>query len=162
METILKDHARHLINIDLAPDNIDRTQATDMTVNVKGTSIALRVREPSCKFRDFTVRSTVKSGNKTELDKLKEGYGDIYLYGWGDGKDRLLEYIILDIHQLRRSGLLDRTYIERPNGDGSKFIAIDLLELKLNDCILEYELAPGTINDLNRKYELNKKYMEVV
>lgn len=162
MEHILKDHARHLINIDLAPDNIDRTQATDMQVNVKGTSIALRVREPNCKFRDFTIRSTVKSGNKTELDKLKEGYGDIYLYGWGDGQGKLLEYIILDINQLRRTGLLDRTYQERPNGDGSKFIAIDLLELKLNDCILEYELTPKTINDLNRKYELKQKYMEVV
>lgn len=149
---ILKKNSHHLINMNIADEHIDRTQATDIEIQVKGSAVGLRVREPECRFRDFTIRSRVKSGQSTELDKLKQGYGDYYLYSWGDGEGRITEYVLIDLHQVRKSGLLDIKRPERSNGDGTKFISISLVELKRDNCILDYHLSEQTKTVLNSQF----------
>lgn len=121
-----------------------------MLIKIKGGDVALRVRNPSCTYRDWTIRSRAKYGNKTEIDKLKEGFADWYLYGWGDGKGNILEYILVDLHRVRQFKLLDKPRSHTPNGDGTYFIAIPIGELIMHDCIVSKQLKENTQNKIDR------------
>jgi len=133
---ILKENSMHFLSMEISNNEKDMQEATDMIIKITGGDIALRVREPNCKFRDFTVRSQTRYGNKTEIDKLKEGFGDWYLYGWGDGNSKVNEHILVDIHKLRETKLLEKNRRHIPNGDGTKFISITIDELEQSKCII--------------------------
>ena len=126
IKNILWKHANLYIDFRIATIEEDTQHATDMKIEMRGKSIALRMREPGCKYRDFTLRSRVASGNKTEIHKLRDGEGDIYLYGWLNHDRIIEEYIIVDIHELRATHIIDddRTYIS--NHDGTYFFAYDI------------------------------------
>ena len=80
---ILRRNSMNFLSLEVSNEYKDTQEATDMLIKIEGGDVALRVRNPSCKFRDFTIRSRSKYGGKTEIDKLKEGFGDWYLYVWG-------------------------------------------------------------------------------
>ena len=107
IKNILWKHANLYIDFRIATIEEDTQHATDMKIEMRGKSIALRMREPGCKYRDFTLRSRVASGNKTEIHKLRDGEGDIYLYGWLNHDRIIEEYIIVDIHELRATHIID-------------------------------------------------------
>ena len=70
----------------------DMAHNTDLVVVVVGASkIACRIRsENFMRYYpdEFTIRSEVVSGAKTELEKVLEGWGDYYLYGFGNEKTK--------------------------------------------------------------------------
>jgi hypothetical protein len=135
---ILKDNAFIFVKFRLANETEDMQEATDMVIEVEGGTIALRLRET--RFRDFTIRAQTKYGGETEIHKLKKGYGDWYLYAWGDGKDKLEEWILIDLEKLRDSKLLEKEYFTIPNNDGTGFVAISLDELDENNCIVQRKI----------------------
>jgi len=117
----------------------DVKEATDVMAVANGMyRIAMRFRRPYKTYRDLTIRSSRPTGAKTELQKIKEGFGDYYFYGWTEG-DTIIEWIFVDLYKLRASGLLDKPRREIPSPDGTHFIAIGHNELEEHGCIIASE-----------------------
>jgi len=111
IEEILRDCAGHIIDVTTAAPLADRQEATDYVIELTGGKVGCRIRrcEYYRRFADFTLRSSRPSGQKTEIEKLREGWGDWYLYGWEcDGS--LIDWKLIDLDVFRQ------TLIERPNG----------------------------------------------
>lgn len=134
VETILKDNARYFINVSVANQELDTKQATDFVIKLEGGDIAVRIRRDDCKYRDLTIRS-INHGYKTEIDKIREGFGKYYLYCWTDSTGEVSEWILVDLDKVRNLNLMDNRR-DIPNGDGTYFIAISKKELNNNDCLL--------------------------
>ena len=132
---ILRRNAMYIMSVSIAPDVVDQKQATDMIVEVKGGQVAVRIRRTTCRYRDLTVRAHCH-GYKTEIDKLREGFGDWYLYGWVDDRGDISEWILLNLDALRQSGLLDIKRKPISNHDGTAFVSITQQELKAYPGIL--------------------------
>jgi hypothetical protein len=100
----IKRHiGEHLIS---EPKDIteDSTHNTDLVVlELKAVRIACRVRKDKYRERygnEFTIRSGVPSGNKTELSKIIEGWGDYFFYGFADASN-LTQWFIGDLKAFR-------------------------------------------------------------
>ena len=88
-------------------------------------SVRLRTSYYFEKYRDFSIRSKTRySGQmingkvvQCELEKLKEGHGNCYFYGWlSPDKKAIANYILVDINRFRSQ--LDFG-VDRPNPDGA-------------------------------------------
>ena len=83
MIKIIKQNAMHLLKISIADKEKDTREATDLVFEVDGGTVAVRTRRCEERYyRDFTIRKLSMWGNKTELDKLREGFAKWYLYAW--------------------------------------------------------------------------------
>lgn len=154
---ILENNAFRFVDFNVSNFDKDTKEATDVVVDSKGSDIALRVREPNIKFRDITIRNKSFGGGETEIDKMRKGYGDWYLYGWGNGNGKVVEYVLLDIEKIREYQLFDMTLsgMKRsviPNKDGrTNFISIDIAELDLIGAVIDMKLLNDTKKDVDRK-----------
>lgn len=136
VKRVLGQCAIHLVEVQIATPEQDLTQATDMIATIKGyKTVAVRLRRASYHQRDLTIRTWRASGAQTELDKIKHGYGHLYLYGW-TLEYQISEWMLVDLERLRNSGLLDRrSLITNRNGD-TRFLTIPAYELWREGCIL--------------------------
>lgn len=136
----------YLVELKVAPIEMDKKCATDFTIRLKGGNIAVRLRRSKYRYRDLTIRALRDNGTTTELAKIKAGHGFRYFYGWIDDNNRIAEWILVDLDKLRESGLLEnRPFI--PNRDpatgkpdGTHFIAIKASELYEAGCLIVYQL----------------------
>lgn len=117
----------HLITESLEVD--DATRNTDLIVlKLEPMRIACRIRKYKYLKRygnEITIRSSVPSGNKTELEKIKEGFGDWFFYGFADPTETCLcQWLIGDLNVLREH--IDKCQMQTKNNfDGSSsFVAI--------------------------------------
>ena len=124
IKQILKDNLMHITSIEIANDHQDMNEGTDYVIHIEGGTIAGRVRRPDCKYRDFTIRA-VNKGYKTEIDKLREGFGDWYLYCWTNEYNRIDEWILVDINKIRKNSLLEHRTV-KDNGESTGFIHIEI------------------------------------
>jgi len=125
----------HLI-ID-APKEEDEFHNTDlMTITQGSVRIGVRLRrfDQYEKFKDgFTIRSKRESGNKTELEKIIEGWGDYFFYGFVNKEETsFIDWYLLDLKVFR--SILSRWY---KNGKKLNEIPMNgeaaFLGLKLSD-----------------------------
>lgn len=163
VQAILKKHAMHIIKIEMATSAQDTEQATDLVLRVESGSIGVRVRRlenfknPS--WRDWTIRGRSAGGNRTEIDKLRDGWGDWYFYGWAK-QGQIVEYMLFDLHKTRQAGLLnaltDRDLI--PNSDGTKFFKIDARQLIAKECMVVHTINgyPGKMHVANKALVMNQ------
>lgn len=122
-----------------APFEVDAKQATDLIVlRARDMAIAARVRRPG--FADlypfeFTIRSKLDSGTKTELSKIVDGWGDWMFYGHAASQgDGFARWFLIDLHKFRaaliRDGMRGGDQIQweqKSNKDGrTHFVAFDL------------------------------------
>ncbi len=133
--TILKNHAAVFIEFEDASFEEDTQHATDMKIITKSKAIAVRIRNSNCGFRDLTIRS-YNCGSNTEIDKIRNGDGDIYLYGWKNKENNITEYILIDIHKLRESGLIYENRSAQSNYDGTEFTIYSIDELEKTGCMI--------------------------
>jgi len=125
-----------MISIDDSSPEQDMKESTDLVVKTMGGKVAVRIRRPDCQFRDLTIRSWRANGAKTELPKIKEGFGDFYLYAWAGENGKLANWILVNLDSLRKSGLLEnRETIPNPDRI-TGFIAISVFELKKSNCLI--------------------------
>jgi len=125
------------MDIEKAEAKQDMEEATDLILSVSGGDIAVRIRRKKFWERgviyglDFSVRAVCR-GHLTEIDKLIDGFGDWYFYGYSsDDKGEIAEWWLLDLDKVRESGVLeDEQFPINPNGDGTagKYIPLDVLE----------------------------------
>lgn len=140
ISAILKQNAAHLMDVQIAPDDVDRTSATDMILHLSGGDVAVRLRRPDCIHRELTIRSRRATGNRTELSKIQDGFGDWYLYGWCNEEDQIDEWILVDLDRFREERLWLR-HREIPNKDRTTwFIAIFVDELRRSGCLVAEQL----------------------
>lgn len=147
---ILKDNAKHIVNIVIAPHVNDTMQATDYIITVESGDVACRLRWWS-KYtinKEWTLRSKRDTGAETELSKLKKGWARWYLYGWII-EDKLSSWMLIDLDQVRNTkingkGMLDFQWDMKSNRDkygnldGTHFIIIPNTILKQYKCIVSY------------------------
>lgn len=137
---ILKANAMHLLSIEVASPKEDQSEATDYTIEVRGGTVAVRVRRPNCSYRDLTVRAWRASGAETELAKLRAGFARWYLYAWATGARIIGDWILVDMNMARADGLLVPDKPIRKNPDGlTGFVSYAVTEL--NAC-----LVAGVVN----------------
>lgn len=122
------------------PISEDQERNTDLIVlNMTGLRFACRLRqEPYFHdyFTDFTLRCSRPSGTKTELDKVVEGWGDYFFYGFA-AKNNIFYWRIGDLKVFRawysqylrdHNGKLPGTKIE--NADkSSSFLSLKWADL---------------------------------
>jgi hypothetical protein len=131
------------VALSLSTPKMDMKESTDALVKVNGGeyAIALRVRRPEQDgWRDLTIRS-YNGGHKTELQKIKEGNCDFYLYAWTSyesAKDGTFsDWVFIDLNIMRLLGIFDEDWDERKNKDGiTAFVVKDIWELMELDAIV--------------------------
>lgn len=121
-----------------APVEEDALRNTDLiTLSMAPMRIACRVRREKHymegdRRNEFTFRTKVPSGNKTELEKVMEGWGDYFFYGFGGDDKRLIGWTICNLAMYRHwANEMARRFNCRvcgntyPNGDGTWFEAFN-------------------------------------
>ncbi len=122
------------------PQEEDAEHNTDLIVlKMEPVRIACRIRgyEYFLKYpNDITIREKRPSGNKTELAKIIEGWGDYIFYGFSDKNEALLAgWILGDLktfrlwftrHLAANNGCLPG--IQKPNKDNSSVFRVCNLE----------------------------------
>lgn len=140
IKTILKENAKHIVNIAVAPYRDDVHRATDYIIEVKNVTIAARVRREMYggMFCDWTIRSKRVSRAKTELEKLKEGFARWYLYCWTTNRV-ISSWVIIDLDAIRKDNVLERVWEEKTNRDKqTQFILIPVVWLKTRGYLVSY------------------------
>jgi len=90
------------------PMEEDAERNTDLMV-LRMDAVRIGVRIRSNKYLgeygdEFTIRAGLRSGVKTELTKIIEGWGDFFFYGFCDGgQTRLVRWTLADMKVFRRS-----------------------------------------------------------
>lgn len=132
----------------------DTKYSTDLILKTIQGDIAVRLRRSHIEYRDLTIRAKRDSGIKTELEKIKEGWGRWYFYGWVSKQNKIEDWIFVDLNKLRKTTLLNRSLID--NKDGTYFIAISKKELERENCLIlkqetiqeEYSTKPKSYHEL--------------
>lgn len=127
-----------------APLEVDTRQASDLVVlRGRDMTIACRVRRHGYAERfpfDITIRSKRDNGSKTELMKLREGWGDWMFYGHASLDPGAVDrWYLLDLHVWRGEFIKDGFAValgmqpkyrgalrRQSNGDGTHFVAFDV------------------------------------
>lgn len=99
----------------------DRFRATDIVSAPK--SVAARVRRLEVSnlsyLGEFTLRAARPNGLPTEFEKIMQGHGDWFFYGFAFG-GQLVKWIVIDLAILRSQILEGRIpHVEKNNKDGS-------------------------------------------
>jgi len=133
---LLLANAMYIFNVEVASAQQDMKEATDMLLSVAGQKkVAIRLRRAEYWKRDLTIRSVRSSGMKTELEKIQAGHGDLYLYGWTHDLT-ISEWMLIDLHKLRASGLLAHYGTIRNRDRATGFVAIPYYMLRDYGCVL--------------------------
>lgn len=123
-----------IVKIEVAGREDDLKKSTDLKIKVHSGDVAVRIRR-NIPWRELTIRAYCH-GYKTEIDKLKEGYADWYLYLWTDASDKICDWILVDIHLMRQFGLLDKDKAIKMNYDGTGWVAFTQDELNEANAII--------------------------
>lgn len=123
------------------PIEEDQEHNTDLVVlKLDSVRIACRMRRFQYFQRypnDFTIRSNRNSGVKTELDKIIEGWGDYFFYGFSNAiENRLIKWFIGDLKIFRLWFARYLAINHKPPGmkhdnfdDSSSFYSYDALKI---------------------------------
>lgn len=125
---------RRGVTIEQAPLFDDQNLETDAIMFGK-LRIALRVRSgKSSDYGDIAIRSYLPSGSATELHKLRNGFGDYYLYCWTLDNENITEWILIDLDRFRE--VMDSCLIifDHFNNDGTAFNTYSISRLIENEC----------------------------
>ena len=137
---ILQRHLSYIVSIRVADKEEDTRQATDMVIEVETGTVCVRIRSHGShkdKYRGLTIRTKSAGNGKTEIHKLREGFGKYYFYAWADESDVLAEWVLIDIDKVRDAGLLDEPVCQIPNRDGcTRFMEISMNQLRAAGAIL--------------------------
>ena len=142
VKQILKSQSMKIVNVEIASPEEDMKQCTDMKIKITAGDVAVRIRRDDCRYRDLTIRAFNK-GYPTEIDKLRKGFGDWYLYAW-TSDDSILEWMLVDINKLRDNDCFTETRHITMNRDNvTGFITFSIPELKYWDAIVAMEIGNG-------------------
>lgn len=125
-------HVLGEVFVSVASIKEDQMRNTDLICyDLSGKRIACRVRQKDYVNKypfQFTIRSSRPYGNKTELQKIEEGWGDYFFYGFSNNtEDGFLQWLIGDLNvfrQVRQKKSL-HGHFQRNADKSSNFMAFD-------------------------------------
>jgi hypothetical protein len=129
----------------------DKKNGFDFVFQMGNFTVPVRIRKPNIRFRDFTIRARSMYNMRTEIDKLREGAGDVYFYAWtkyAGGNEDIDAWWLIDLSKVRQSGLLNQQRKLILNGDGTGFVNITKAELEAHDCIIAQYQAERPIGGI--------------
>lgn len=136
-----------------APFEVDAHQAGDLVLMASGdVTVAVRVRRPGYAKRfpfDITIRSARDNGVRTELTKIRDGFGSMMFYGHAtsdDPDDGICRWFLIDLDVFRAllyGGWLGK---EVSNRDGTWFRSFNLADRQVRTSGLV--LASNRMDDL--------------
>jgi hypothetical protein len=132
---------QHLLVV--TPNMVDMQQAADLMVfTARSLTIAARVRRHEFLARyptQFTVRSDVPFGYRTEHEKLLDGWGDWMFYGFADPTETAIAaWMLLDLNAWRAAvcrhgyGKISLECGYKKNHDGTSFRWYDVRSFPRN------------------------------
>lgn len=142
---ILQKHLRRIIQINQAPIDIDRSQATDLLL-FQGNcgNIAFRIRDNSIKYRDLTLQTMQGSGRRDNTEYVKimdKNTVKWYLYCWGPKNgDQINEWMFLDIEKIRNKQEWDVIEEKYNPYTQEYFKPMDFKLLSKKRAIIEYNI----------------------
>lgn len=149
IDKIIKENFRlfpqDITHVELSTSEEDTKESFDL-IYKSNVQISIRIRNnPYLKYADFTIRSKSYCGLKTEIDKLKEGLGTIYLYAWKNVDNTSFEsWILVDINKFRPA-FTEYFQPERINTDGTRFIPYKIATIIGYDALINYYNLPNWI-----------------
>lgn len=137
VKQLVREKAGLMIDVTESSQKEDMNECTDFKIIPNGT-LGSRIRRPGYKrFGDFTIRTYLPSGKKTEIDKIVRDNISYYIYVWTKynefHKIVVESFILVDIDKARKDGVFDKwqsKYKEITNTDKTRFIGISLDILK--------------------------------
>jgi len=133
---ILQNNLKQIVKIEIASQEDDMKRSTDLKIKLTTGDVAVRIRRKASKYRDLTIRG-FNDGWETEIHKLRKGYADFYLYLWECDDESVCDWVLVDIGQMRSTGLLYMEKEIKMNWDGKTgFISFSLAELHEHKAII--------------------------
>lgn len=138
---ILNRNAHHMTQLIESSPYEDTNEAFDAVYSFYEVKVPIRIRENKyLRYQDFTIRSKAKHGGKTEIDKLREGFGDYYFYAWQTPNRKGFDsYLIVSLSKFRESGLINKPDFKRKNHDGTEFFCYSVADLHRHKCVVIFE-----------------------
>ncbi len=147
---ILYRESRNIFKVQQSTTKEDMLEGFDYKIKFQKKEVAVRNREFGAqKYLDFTIRAS-SNGYDSEIQKIRKGCGDLYLYVWQTECGSSIDYyMIIDLEAFRSSGLADSDRIYKQNPDGiTGFYAYSFAELAKNKCIISF-------NKFNSMWKVN-------
>jgi hypothetical protein len=123
VKSILLKNSYIFTNFREATPKEDMENGFDAVISFPDVKIPIRIRQNKyLQYMDLTIRSESRYGAKTEIHKIKEGFGDYYFYAWANqNNNSIISYMILDLNVFRQT-IIDQPIIyNMANPDGTKF-----------------------------------------
>lgn len=121
----------------------DTKEATDLVLKLSGGDMAVRVRRFKCGIKepmnfDWSVRFRSRCGFRTEIDKLRDGFGRWYFIARANEDETgLFDYCLIDLDKCRAANIFnDELWMIYENGDGTAGGYMPIRELYRYDCVL--------------------------
>lgn len=127
-----------ITDIKLSEDTEDTKESFDM-VYKSNIEISIRIRNQKyLRYADFTIRCGSYYGGETEIDKLRNGKGSVYLYAWKTVDNNSFEsWVLVDINKIRDLfNKQDKKIIY--NIDGTAFHAYNLQQINSMGGLINY------------------------
>ncbi len=126
---VLRILALVLLDIEQSSSFLDKECATDFTITLREhghpfpprpIAVASRIRSRTTyrhpDERGVWIRKTrVNERNPQEMEKLATGFGDYYVYMWGNSKalEPLFAWVLLDLELMRSIGMFEKAFYAR-------------------------------------------------
>lgn len=142
---LIIDDGIKVLSLNKATTDQDTEEATDF-IYYSNLKIPVRIRKPRYYgyMGQFTIRWRSYGGNRTEIDKLSDGHGDVYFYAWtkqdADKVEFIEDWILINLHKLRgRHNLSRENELLKLNAksNGDKATAFTFYDIRdISDCII--------------------------
>lgn len=144
VQKILQQNAMYIVNVEVATPEDDMKHATDLKIKITAGDVSVRIRRSKYTFRDITIRA-YKDGYKTEIHKLRDGYGDWYLYAWENtDQNGIAEWVLVDLNKARPLFLKEKEV--KMNKDGhSGFVNYSINELEEYNAVVVHNISKREI-----------------
>lgn len=109
---------------ELSTDEEDNKYSFDIIFDIKFT-VSVRIRKfKYIKYNDLTIRSKSKKNGYCELDKIKDGMGQVYFYAYmNEQETELIKIRICNVETIRKL-LVKHIYTgPQSNLDGTQFLS---------------------------------------
>jgi len=136
IESIIRKVAGKIISIREATEEEDTKQSTDYVIEISSGRIGCRVRDYKyVSFNDVTIRAWLSSGVRTEIDKLREGLLQWYLYMWIS--DERMKWVFWNVDKALQAGLFNGSDIIKNKDMMTGFVSIPISTLSEKECVVD-------------------------
>jgi hypothetical protein len=141
IKDILRECAQVVVDISVASEREDFNEVTDYKINVINPKDSVGCRTRGDKYflehPDFTLRSFVPSGERTELSKVKGGFPRWYLCCWSVN-GWIDKWIFVDMDKFRSFRIKYPDDERIPTRDGSAFDAYSIAKMYGDGSIVKF------------------------